>query len=114
MDRDTAKILVQTCLTSSEDELNTFGSELPDYENPNIELVILEDRTQEHDFGWVFFYNSKKYIESGNFRDAIAGNAPLIVDRKSGQIHITGTAHDIGFYIKNFQETGDPNKSKSS
>jgi len=114
MDRDTAKVLVQTCLTSSEDELNSFGSGLPDYENPNIELVILENQTQEYDFGWVFFYNSKKYVESGDFRDALVGNAPLIVDRKSGQIHITGTAHDIDFYINNYQKTGDPNKSESS
>jgi len=111
MDIDTAKLVVETCLKSSEDELNSYGSGLPDYENPNIELVILEDLTQEHDFGWVFFYNSKKYIESGDFRDALAGNASLIVDRKSGQIHITGTARDIDFYIKNFKETGDPNKS---
>jgi len=111
MDIDTAKLVVETCLKSSEDELNSYGSGLPDYENPNIELVILEDLTQEHDFGWVFFYNSKKYIESGDFRDALAGNAPLIVDRKSGQIHITGIARDIDFYIKNFKETGDPNKS---
>jgi len=111
MDIETAKLVVETCLKSSENELNSFGSGLPDYENQNIELVILEDLTQEHDFGWVFFYNSKTYLESGDFRDTLAGNVPLIVDRKRGQIHITGTAHDIDFYIKNFKENGDPNKS---
>lgn len=30
--------------------------------------------------------------ESGDIRDAIAGNAPILVDRVDGSVHITGTA----------------------
>jgi len=82
---------------------------MSDYVNPEIEFQIINELTQEHDFGWVFFYNSKKYLASGEFRDAIAGNAPLIVDRSNGQLIETGTAHEISYYIKNFKNTGNPN-----
>jgi hypothetical protein len=27
-----------------------------------------------------FYYNSKAFIETGNFRDALAGNGPIFVD----------------------------------
>ena len=32
------------------------------------------------DEGWLFYYNSKAFIETGNFRDALAGNGPIFVD----------------------------------
>jgi hypothetical protein len=35
-----------------------------------LELCILEDRTIEADFGWVFFYTSKLHRETGDWRHA--------------------------------------------
>ncbi len=58
---------------------------------PNLELALLEEQTIETEFGWVLFYTSSSYLGTGNIRDALAGNAPLIVDRAAGSLHVTGT-----------------------
>jgi hypothetical protein len=35
-----------------------------------------------------------------------AGNAPFIVDREDGRIHVTGTAFPTEFYLENYARTG--------
>lgn len=69
----------------------------------NIALELLEDQIVEAEFGWVFFYNSKEFKETGDFRYALAGNAPVIVDRAIGSLHITGTARPAADYIEEFR-----------
>lgn len=73
-----------------------------------LELAISGSETIEGDFGWVFFYTSKRHLESGDFRDGLAGNAPIIVSKLDGSLHGTGTARSIEFYIENFKRSGDP------
>ncbi len=51
---------------------------------------------------WVFFYQSARYLRTGNFLDGVAGNAPILVDRVTGQIHETGTARSIEHYVAEF------------
>lgn len=41
--------------------------------------------------GWVFFYDSKRHQETGNISDLLAGNAPILVDRDTGETHPTGS-----------------------
>jgi tetrahydromethanopterin S-methyltransferase subunit H len=36
----------------------------------------------------------------------LAGNAPFIVDRKDGSIHVTGTAYPPEVYLQNYALTG--------
>ncbi len=69
------------------------------------ELAVMEDRTREESFGWVFFYNTKRFVETGDVQWALGGNAPLIVDRRSRELHVTGTAHPIEHYIDEFRRT---------
>lgn len=61
-------------------------------------------RIQEEPFGWVFFYQSKSHLETGELSSMLAGNAPFIVDRKTGCVHILGTAHPADFYIKEYAQ----------
>jgi hypothetical protein len=63
----------------------------------------LEEETLEMDFGWVFFYTSRLFRDTGDFKYALAGNAPMIVDRKDGSLHPTGTAHPVEYYIEKFR-----------
>ena len=72
------------------------------------ELVIIDDATIERPFGWVFFYQSKRYLESGEFEFCLAGNAPLIVDRRTGEVHVTGTARPIETYIAAYESSEHP------
>ena len=69
------------------------------------ELVVQEEKTIEKAFGWVYFYNSKEFVDSKDTRHLLAGNAPLIVDRFSGKLQETGTAHPIDFYIEEYERT---------
>jgi hypothetical protein len=66
-----------------------------------IDLAIT--RTLDFDVGWVFFYNSAKYLQTRSFRDALAGNAPIIVSKVDGSIHMTGTSEPIEHYIEKFR-----------
>jgi hypothetical protein len=66
------------------------------------EPVLVEDKILEFDFGWGFFYNSRAYLESKDFRDALCGNAPLIVDRE-GSLYVTGTARPFDYYVNQYR-----------
>jgi hypothetical protein len=70
--------------------------------------VIMDDATIDRDFGWVFFYDSSRHIETGNFSDALAGNAPIIVNKHDGSLHITGTHKSILEFIEAYERAGDP------
>ena len=65
-------------------------------------LVIIETSTIEKDYGWIFFYNSKKYVETKNSRHFLAGNGPIVVEKADGSIHKLGSAggaqHQIELY----------------
>lgn len=67
-----------------------------------IDLGILEDDTINFEFGWVFFYQSKKFIETSNFEFLIGGNAPIIVDKFNSNICETGTAMPTQYYIDKY------------
>ncbi len=40
---------------------------------------IVINKTLETDSCWVFFYNTRAYIETGSISHALAGNAPVFV-----------------------------------
>jgi hypothetical protein len=71
-------------------------------------LVILDALTLTEDFGWIFFYESKEHLETGDPMKSLLGNAALIVSRSDGKLHETGTAEPIEVYIENFKRSGDP------
>jgi hypothetical protein len=68
------------------------------------ELELLEGSTWERDFGWVFFYDSKDHIRTGEFRYTILGNAPIVVTRADGLLHETGTAYPVERYLERFNK----------
>ena len=73
-----------------------------------LELVMLEKETIEKSFGWICFYTSRRYLQTGDIGDALAGNGPILVDRRDGSLHVTGTAYPAEFYIENYETHGSP------
>ena len=71
-------------------------------------LSLFHGETAEIKNGWVFFYQSTRFVETGDRDSFLFGNAPLIVDSNNGTVHVTGTSGSIDSYIKNFEETGNP------
>jgi hypothetical protein len=53
--------------------------------------IIDQARSLEYDFGWVIFYNSRKFLEQGDRGAVLVGNVPFVVDRRDGSVHVTRT-----------------------
>ncbi|MDQ2137167.1 YrhB domain-containing protein [Alcaligenaceae bacterium A4P071] len=51
--------------------------------------------SQEKPEGWVFFYESKTYLETQNLSAMLAGNAPFLVSRTDGALHLLSTAKPL-------------------
>jgi hypothetical protein len=67
------------------------------------ELVLQEEKTTEHRFGWIFFYTTREHLETGNRRYAAPGTAPLIVDRRDGRAWFTSTGKPLAFFIEAYE-----------
>ena len=69
------------------------------YANRPYELVVMEALTREEDIGWLFFFNTREFVETGDMNAMLGGNAPLFVERQSGALRTTGTAHAVEHYL---------------
>ena len=49
-------------------------------EHPGGDVAIVDVDTIERGYGWVFFYNSKRFLSTENVSYALAGNGPLVVN----------------------------------
>jgi hypothetical protein len=70
----------------------------------NCNLLLLLDETIDFEYGWVFFYQTKEYIETGDIMEMAGGNAPLIIDKRNGNLEVTGTGEPIEYYIEKYIE----------
>jgi Immunity protein 35 len=48
--------------------------------------VIIDEATIEKDYGWIFFYQSKKFIETQDMEYMLFGNLPFVVEKSDGSI----------------------------
>lgn len=66
-------------------------------------LVLVEEDIVFKDYGWIFSYTSKEFLETGDYSYAIAGNIPFLVDLE-GEIHKSGlgSSFDLQFHIQQF------------
>ena len=90
--QEEAKELVYACINAEDS-----------YAEQTVELVIIDDETIEKEYGWVFFYQTKEYLKTGNIVDALVGNAPYIVNKYTGELIETGTANPIEVYIAEYE-----------
>ena len=67
------------------------------------EFVVIDESTIEKPWGWVFFYQNKKFISDGNIAQQIAGNAPFIINKQTGKLTKTGTAYDLKQYLQIYE-----------
>ena len=66
-------------------------------------LVVYPEHTLERTFGWVFFWGSDLYKKTGEFRYALGGNSPFIVNRHTGAVVETGTAFPMEVYVQRYE-----------
>jgi hypothetical protein len=53
------------------------------------EIVIISTVEREH--SWVFYYQSKPYVEHGDFGQSLVGNGPCVVVKSDGCFAFTAT-----------------------
>ena len=100
--RQEADAIASAWLDNHEIAAIDFESPLPRHDERRVQKLVVV-RVDEHDFGWVYFYDGSIHLETGDVSDAVAGNAPLIVDRTDGKLYITGTARPIEHYLAEFR-----------
>ncbi len=100
--RQEADAIASAWLDNHESAAIDFESPLPRHDERRVQKLVVV-RVDEHDFGWVYFYDGSIHLETGDVSDAVAGNAPLIVDRTDGKLYITGTARPIEHYLAEFR-----------
>ena len=76
------------------------------------EVVILDNSTQEFDVGWVFYYQSQKFIETNSFGDLLVGNAPIFVPRLDLPPAVISYHRPIEESMTAFKRCGDANGRK--
>jgi len=72
----------------------------------NGNFVLVESHEHEVDVGWVFSYQSARYIETGSVSDALAGNGPLLVDRRDGSVHHCWSGESWEDAVERYRTTG--------
>jgi|SRR5215469_15147353 len=65
--------------------LREINKESPD----GADCVIVD--TVEKPYGWMFFYQPRRYLETGNPLDKLIGGGPIVVDT-DGSVHHLGVA----------------------
>jgi len=70
------------------------------------EWILLDECTIERDWGWVVFYGSRRYRETGDIRFSVVGNAPFFVRQEDGATFRAGTARPVEDYIADFEAGG--------
>ena len=59
---------------------------------PDEPFVVVESQIIEKPYGWVFFYNSKSFVETGLLQYTLAGNGPVIVNKYDGTVQFLGSS----------------------
>jgi len=70
--------------------------------NPLLDIVLLPQLTMEFELGWVFFYQTREYVETGDMMQMMEGNDPLIINKFDGSLHVTGTGLPIEKHIRDY------------
>lgn len=71
---------------------------------PDLKCVILDEQTVEAPAGWIFFFQSATYLETGNLSDRIINNLPIVVDRRNGSISFIKSGQSIKSYIEEYRK----------
>ena len=90
-------------------DVNVVKQALEEYLNKKHEyiddnLVVLADDIIDRDKYWVFFYINKRYLETSDLSNMIVGNAPIIINKLTGEKYTTGTAYPIAYYMEEYEK----------
>jgi hypothetical protein len=97
-------------MLTKEQALTLVSEKLRQMSPQDDEFVIVDAASMEKPYGWVFFYNSKTYLETGEIRYALAGNGPVVVNKYAGMAEFFGASRPPLAVIAEYEQklaTGD-------
>jgi len=68
-------------------------------------IEIVDTKTIEKHYGWIFFYNSRRYLESRELVHALVGHGPVVVLADTGEIVELGSAFPAHEAIRQLEES---------
>lgn len=71
--------------------------------SPDNPFIVVDEGTIEKPYGWVFFFNSKKYLETKEISDALAGNGPVIINKHDETVEFFGTFKSPSEFITEYE-----------
>jgi len=90
--REQAIKIVSTAIKADEFSLNTD------------EIIIDDSLTIEKPYCWIFTYTSKLWQETADYKYALAGNAPIIIDKQTGNRTSYSTEFDVDAIVNKYEE----------
>lgn len=69
----------------------------------DIEIVILTEETIKKPYGNIYYYQSKEFLVTRDFNKSLAGNAPFLVEKKTGRVVQFSTAGILKNEIKAYE-----------
>ncbi|RYG70797.1 hypothetical protein EON80_06885, partial [bacterium] len=64
---------------------------------------LQEDQTLEKPYGWYFSYQSRAYLESGDWEHMLVGSGGFIVGREEGRVFEFGSLHPLERNLKTYE-----------
>ena len=61
------------------EEAKTFALARLAKDSPTLDLVIQDEQTIVKPYGWILFYCTRQYAETGDFLYMLGGGGPLVV-----------------------------------
>ena len=72
--------------------------------NHCVECVIMDEYTMEEEFGYMFFCQSKQFVQTRHMRDMLVGGGGIIVNKHDGLVQQTGSNRPAEYFAKKYLE----------
>ena len=69
--------------------------------------VLLESKIQEFNEGWIYYYQSAGFVETGDINESLVGNAPLFVPRNDSPPSFVGHHRPLAESMEAFRLSGN-------
>jgi hypothetical protein len=72
---------------------------------PGEPWAIADSHTMEIASAWIFFYNTRRYLETGDIIYRLAGNGPVFVNKETGEVQFYGSRPPLEVIIRNYEKS---------
>ena len=71
---------------------------------PGDKIVIMDEKTIEKNWGWIFFYQGKRWIETKDRRYKILGLYPIVIEKNDGSLHFLDVRGSLEECVREYEK----------